>query len=1192
MPEPAEQRRHTRFDIELDGRIIDTSGKESSCVIRNFCQGGLLAQSSSSSDRHSLSFAPGEAVRVATHIVTSAGERLLRLQSRVVWVRGSYLGLSFEKPSAAIVDVLRYHQRLQTGRVSQESEITSGGEARAIEKLGKVAQQELPGLLKILTEDIGEALLAKAECASSNNECQQVFVDIKALEKLRQGDTLLQEVLASTEARQDNGLESGEDDGELSLVDTEEFEHWLEASRAQTLLNRRFGKQIGALNSRIGALSGHGNVTGMFPFEPVHFTGALRRIARDLELSSATQSVLFDRVGIVLGEKLGNFYRVLEETLDSMGAPAAQKQVLRVVQSPAEQVKADRVQPVDDGADSGASGSGDGSRQEAGPIQSIPIDRELLAHLAANQRHQREVQAQALMSHVSAMPNITESLAGWLAQLQAPMLEQAATDSGFFQNPQHPLREIVDALGHLQMFRANPDPAPKDDLLRARVSEMLRPISEGELDPETLTRVATSVRELTTQESKLYQRSVERVVEGCEGRERLRQARLKVIDEMNRRYAGRRVPSLLPQLFQAGWRTALELSALKRDEPDSAFANQLALIDVLVARLGGEAHESAPGLIAVARLKETICEQLGQFAFDPFSRNAVEKRLHKELDGEQKTPIELIEFEPLSPEPDVADDGSPPEGVGSAAWLKALAHCDAIRPGDRLRFVTEGERLNELRVAYVRPDHRLLTLVDHRGARARDLSRFELAKGLHQREIELDNADGRPLSERAVDAILAGMEERLEYQAAHDSLTGLINRQQFKVALQQALQETAPGKHAGVLVWLDIDHFRLVNEVHGNETADRLLIAVARQLEQAPGASLIGHLGGDRFAMLLPDASAPEGIRCARSIKDSISAMSFDWGGKSMTLSLSIGLVDLTGSNDHGALLKAAEQALSMAKLAGDNQPYLYREDDPEIARQRESMQWLTQVDDALESGRLQLRCQPIVPLGTGENLAPHYEILLGVRNASDQSLPIGEFIDAAERYNRMRAVDRWVTRTTMEWIAKHRAQMPALHGFAVDLSGHTASDPGFIDFVRQQFQRTGIEPAWLSFEVTETAAVSDLSLSAGIVSDLKSLGCKVALDDFGSGMASYSYLKELPVDWLKIDGVFVRGIAADRGDYGVVKSINEIGHFLGKQTIAEYVADAEILRLVTEIGVDYAQGYQIAAPTLLDDLLQLQDIA
>ncbi len=1161
-------------------------------MIRNFCEGGLLVQSESCSD--SFRFVAGRSVRIATRIVTSAGERLLRLQAQVVWVRGAYLGLAFGKPSTAIIDVLKQHEQLRPGRASGIPETSPAGEAQAIAQLREVAKRELPAILRTLAEDISEALLAEAECASSNSESQRLFADMQALEKLREDDALLQELLARSEENQDHTLASDmEDAGELSLVDTEEFEYWLEASRAQTLLNRRFGKQISVLNSRMAGLFEHTDAGSVVPFEPGHFTGTLRRFARDLELGAATHRVLFDRVGLVLGEKLDHYYRVLDQTLDALGAPAAQQQTLHVVQSHDMPAQPDYSQTSDEGASSPASGEDTQAREPAGALRSMPIDQELLARLAENERYQREAQAQALMSHVTDLPNMTESLAGWLSLLQAPLVQEAVNEPSFFQNPKHPLREIVDALGHLQMFRATPDVTPKDDPLRAQVSEMLRPISEGEEDTETLRSIAASVSELTLHESKLYQRSVERVVEACEGGERLRQARLKVVGEINRRYAGRRVPAVLPQLLEAGWRSALELSALGGEEADSTFETQFALTDVLLAKLGVQPFGRPVVDIDAARLRERICQELAQFAFDPFRRNAVEQRLHKELDGELKADIELVEMAPLQGEPDIPDDSAPPDGIAQAAWQRLLAHCDAVRTGDRLRFLDAHAPPTELRVAWVRPDHRLMTLVDHRGVRARDVSRLELAAGLHRRDIELDHADGRPLSERAVDAILAGMEERLAHQAAHDSLTGLLNRQQFKVVLEEMLQESAHSEDVGALLWIDIDHFRLVNELHGNETADRLLIAVARQLEQVPGAGLLGHLGGDRFAMLLPDIAAPDAMPRARSINESIGAMSFDWHGKGMAVSVSIGLVGLRrDGRDSAALLKSAEDALSMAKVAGGNQAYLYREDDPEIARQRESVQWLAQVDDALERGQLQLRSQPIVPLLAGGGLAPHYEVLLGVRNGSGQSLAIGEFIDAAERYDRMRSVDRWITRTIMEWIAEHRAIMPSLHGFAVNLSGQTASDPGFVDFVRQQFQRTGIDPGWLSFEVTETVAVSDLALSAGIVGDLKGLGCKVALDDFGSGMASYAYLKELPVDWLKIDGAFVRGMATDRGDYGVVKSINEIGHFLGKQTIAEYVADAEILRLVTEMGVDYAQGYEISAPVLLDELVKLKDIA
>ena len=318
-----------------------------------------------------------------------------------------------------------------------------------------------------------------------------------------------------------------------------------------------------------------------------------------------------------------------------------------------------------------------------------------------------------------------------------------------------------------------------------------------------------------------------------------------------------------------------------------------------------------------------------------------------------------------------------------------------------------------------------------------------------------------------------------------------------------------------------------------------------------------------------------------------------DMPGQTIGLTVSIGVVPLAAGNEEfNRLLQAADDTLAAAKAAGGDRGYVYSADDPAITDRKASVQWVVQVDEALDRGQLHLRCQPIVPARSDTSLAPHYEVPLGVHSGTAEPLPIAEFIDAAERYNRMRAVDRWVARTVMEWIATHREQMPMLHGFAVNLSGHTASDTSFVDFVRQQFQRTGIDPAWLSFEVTETAAVSDLSASAGIIQELKALGCKVALDDFGSGQASYSYLKELPVDWLKIDGVFVRKIAVNQDDYAVVRSINEIGHFLGKQTIAEYVADDQILAKVREIGVDFVQGFEISPPLQMDDLIRARQTA
>ncbi|MCB1788160.1 MAG: DUF1631 family protein, partial [Gammaproteobacteria bacterium] len=820
----------------------------------------------------------------------------------------------------------------------------------------------------------------------------------------------------------------------------------------------------------------------------------------------------------------------------------------------------------------------------AAGISPLAIDAAELAELLQQEAVQRQSLVEELFGHLAEMPNMTDSLAQWLQELDAPLVQEATENRGFFLEEQHPLRVIVDQLAHLQSFRPTPDADPRTDTLRQRVTQLLEPVRRGEADDAVLQAIADQVGALTLEQSRLYQRRVERVSEASAGRDRVRRARLAVAEELDRRYAGKQVPEVVAELIDVGWRAALELAWLNGAEQEQRYARHLAVLDAAVTALGGEAHDPAAPVIAPQALFDAIASELGSTAFDPFRRTALENRLRAELFDPEARP-NLVEM-PAQARAAGADRPEPPEGVNRHTWQRLLDRCMAVAVGDRVRLLDAPEGRQALRVAWIRDDHTQFVLVDHQGLMARDIELPELALGLHRRRILLEQVDGRPASDRAVEAMLHRMEGRLVYQEAHDSLTGLINRRQFTTALEQALGVADGG--AGVLVWIDVDQFRLVNDIHGYDTGDRLLIALARQLDKARGAKVAGHLGGDRFGVLLPELTGVDGERWVEELRRAVAAMPFDWKGPPMALSLSVGIVDLSGDRGGvGSVLRAAESAITAAKATGGGQVYVYREDDPEIAREQSAVQWVVQVDEALDRGRLQLRCQPIVPIRPDRALQPHYEVLLGVANGAGELLPIAQFIEAAERYNRMRAVDRWIARTVIEQIASGRELLPMLHGFAINLSGQTANDPGFVAFIRELFERHAIDPSWVSFEITETAAIADLSNAAGIVRDLKALGCKVALDDFGSGSASYSYLKELPVDWLKIDGVFVRKVAESMEDLAVVRSINEIGHFLGKQTIAEYVADNTILRRVREIGVDFGQGYAIAPPLQLDELFQ-----
>jgi len=1188
-----QRRRYERFQTRLPARLETDDALEFDCEVRDYCVGGMLIMIANPSPSDAR-LSEGQSIRLSIQMLSDPAASSITIPASVAWVRKDHLGIAFAKPSRALVDALQKREQSAGAPPSSLSTGDTGNthsEGHLLSKIRQVAQAALPSILRALLVETVDKLLETAERVDSDSDRQQVYDDLTGLESLRSGDLLMREI--TTKALHPTQAESSDNrnDEELSLVDTAEFERWLEASRAAVQLERQFSGQLTAIGSRLTKIGKPGTFEGLaLPFEPKNFTDALKGVAEQFELGPVTRGVLFDCCIEVLRAHLGQFYQEIDAALDTLGAPQASlgaAQGMTRQQRPARGVSPneksvelkDQITPAT-GPVTAASGS---------PVypqgNTVAVDSAVLERLVAHDREMRKTQAHEMLDNLAAATDGGQGMQGWLKMLNGPLVSEAATDPEFFQGKTHPLHNIFDALGQLQLFRASPETDAKEDELRRQVDALLEPLSEGEVNTDVLRSVAADVSDLAHKQSEFYQRNVKRVIEASEGRDRLRQARHAVTQELERRYLGHSVPVVVAELIDIGWRKVLELAWLSSPDKSQEFERQLAILDAIIAHLGGEAFDTEAVRPAPPELLAHVSRELETTAIDPFRRSAVETRLQNELLGPALIDVRLAPMPKLGDDSDtvVADR---PRKIPEAAWKEALAACATLRLGDRLRFVDTDSGESSARVAWIREDRELYTLVDHKGVRTRDIGLTELATGLYKHTIRIEQVDGQPLSGRAIDQMLDAMETRLRGLASRDSLTGLMSRRQFHGALDDVLKSSVAADKCSALLWIDIDQFKLINDIHGYTTGDRLLIAVSRLLEQQAADDIVAHLGADRFGVLLSERSLEEADSWAESLCDAARNMPFDWEGSSTALSVSVGVVAAAGDSV-GTLMQAAENALSAAKSAGGDRCYVYHDDDPSLNRQRESVKWVARVDEALVEGELRLRCQPIVPVRPGEGIAPHYEVLLGVVDASRESLSIAEFIDAAERYNRMRAVDRWVTKSVFDWIATHREQMSQVHSLAVNLSGQTASEPAFVDFARQQFQRTGISPDWISFEITETAAVGSLSDTAGIMHELKQLGCKVALDDFGSGLASYSYLKELPVDWLKIDGVFVQDIVNNREDYAVVKSINEIGHFLGKQTIAEYVKDQPTLELVREIGVDFAQGFGISPPILLDDLLQ-----
>ena len=427
------------------------------------------------------------------------------------------------------------------------------------------------------------------------------------------------------------------------------------------------------------------------------------------------------------------------------------------------------------------------------------------------------------------------------------------------------------------------------------------------------------------------------------------------------------------------------------------------------------------------------------------------------------------------------------------------------------------------------------------------------------------------------------LKRALAYQASHDVLTGLINRREFDVRLRDALNAARRGT-CSALLYVDLDQFKIVNDTCGHEAGDRLLRDLTALLRSRLGTQdTIARLGGDEFGILLGGRSLDQAAAVAELVRAAIQNHRFAWNANVLSVGASVGVVEINAETANAAAtLTAADLACYAAKEEGRNRVRIY--DDRGSGGHRRQMHWAARVTRAVEEDRLELFFQPIVPVGSC-GLPTFHEITVQLRDEDGRLVPPGEFIPAAERYNVMSSVDRWVLLQVIEVLGAARGD-PAAPLFAVNVSGTSLSDQGFRDFVAQHAGRAEVAGR-LCFEVTETAAVTNWAAALEFMKHLHTRGCRFSLDDFGSGMSSFMYLRTLPVDFLKIDGQFVRPIASNPIDRCMVEAICRIGRSLGIRTVAECVEDAATFEVLRDIGADFVQGYHLARPRPLGELIR-----
>ena len=427
--------------------------------------------------------------------------------------------------------------------------------------------------------------------------------------------------------------------------------------------------------------------------------------------------------------------------------------------------------------------------------------------------------------------------------------------------------------------------------------------------------------------------------------------------------------------------------------------------------------------------------------------------------------------------------------------------------------------------------------------------------------------------------------QKLSWQATHDPLTKLYNRRKFEEQVAKAIEYAKNGNFHGSICYLDLDRFKIINDTCGHAAGDKLLRQIGKLLQQRIRTSdVFARVGGDEFAILLHQCPTEQALETARQLVEIVREFRFIWENKVFRIGVSIGLVGIDAETESlTSLLNAVDAACYAAKESGGNTVHLYHQEDATLVQQQTQKQWVEKINLALEENCFCLFAQKIVPVD--ENKGIHYEVLLRFIEESGKLVSPGIFLPAAERYGLMPAIDRWVVATFLAgyeiyWRSRDRQKLNSTRNiYTINLSGASINNREFASFLEEQFDRYDIPPETICFEITETVAITNIEQAVIFINRLKQLGCSIALDDFGSGMSSFNYLKHLPVDYLKIDGSFVQNIVNDKVDYATVECFNHISQIMNIKTIAEFVENKAIFDNLKQIGVDYAQGYGIEKP-------------
>ncbi|MBD3658107.1 DUF1631 family protein [Marinobacter sp.] len=765
-------------------------------------------------------------------------------------------------------------------------------------------------------------------------------------------------------------------------------------------------------------------------------------------------------------------------------------------------------------------------------------------------------------------PRLNEHARTLLRRLEVPVLKVVMRDRAFFDDNDSPVRGVMNRLAQLGVKGGRINP-----VVQRRVDELVQRITtDFEQDTGVFASTVSELDALIDRQNLVYRRNVERVTAAAEGAQKVAESKRAVAAVLDERLGGRQVPRALLSLLNGGWRDLLSLTWIRQGPQGPLWQDYLSVLDSLQAFAEDPASD-----INLPELLRIIQDGLASISSNHMPSSQIREELKQFLVRKPGSAVEMVDFPRQAGSDAEADSAAERAGSSLRRWINRARQ---LRTGDWLRDQEKPADPQYIRLVWIARGFSRFVFVNHQGMRVVELELDALAEQMKKGLIVPDDQYERPLVDESIDRMVRKVYDQLSWASTHDELTGLLGRREFERMLEQQLTRREDERS---LVRLDLRQFRLLNDTAGYQAGDEALRQVADILRELVGDGMpVARLVGNEFGFLLP---AEQAETASQAIIHAIEALELVFNNRTYRLSASAGFAPpLPALTTGERWLMAADDALKAAKKQGHGRIARYALGAGELARQEQIAAKVAALGN-LDEERMLLRCQKIIPLHAGTAMSAQYEVLISMYDDAGALITGSDFVRMAERYDRMQAVDRWVVGRMLDWL-RDRAPAPEhLGGVCINLSGYSLNDQSLLEFIYEKLsqKQAPIERLW--FEITEAAAINDLPAVAGFIAEMKELGCRFCLGNYGSGPTSYQYMRSLPVDLVKLDGAFTGQLATSATDRAMVRSMVDMAHYMKREVIASQVETREVLDLLRQLGVDYAQGFVVEKPRLLDSL-------